>query len=134
MKRALLPFFVIGLVGGFASAAVYNTAAAQDRYGQSFGREARIPFVQHGGIRDWRTDRDDSLFVQDSGRHWYRVSLMGPCNGLDFASGVRFLPSDYAGTFDRFSWIVANGQRCKVQSVQQIPGEPDVRNHPHPRS
>ena len=95
--------------------------------------EARIPFVQYGGIRDWRTANDREIFIQDSGRHWYRAELMGPCNGLAFASGVRFMPSDSAGTFDRFSWIVAGGERCKVQSVQRIAGEPDVPNHPHPR-
>ena len=94
---------------------------------------ARIPFVQYGGIRDWRTDNDNDLYVQGSDRRWYRVDLMGPCTGLEFANGVRFLPSDSAGTFDRFSWIVANGQRCKVDKVEQLQDQPDVANHPRPR-
>lgn len=131
MKKSLMSLFALGLVGGILGGAVYNTAMAQEPGMR--GREASIRFVQYGGIRDWRTDRDDSLFVQDGYRHWYRVQLMGPCTGLEYASRVRFLPSDGAGTFDRFSWINADGERCKVQSVRQIRGEPDVRNHPHPR-
>jgi hypothetical protein len=94
---------------------------------------ARIPFVQYGGIRDWRTDNDRELYAQGSDRRWYRVELMGPCTGLEFANGVRFLPSDSAGTFDRFSWIVANGQRCKVDRVEALQSEPTVANHPRPR-
>ncbi|MBX7199545.1 MAG: hypothetical protein K1X51_09220 [Rhodospirillaceae bacterium] len=128
MKNTLFATLAAAVMaGGFAVTA--TPAAAQNMRAS----EARIPFVQYGGIRDWRTDRDDSLFVQDGYRHWYRVQLMGPCVGLEFASRVRFLPSDGAGTFDRFSWINADGARCKVQSVQQIRGEPDVRNHPRPR-
>ena len=128
MKKTLIPLFAIGLVGGILSGAVYNAAMAQERGPRV--QEARIPFVQHGGIRDWRADRDDVLFVQDGYRRWYQVDLMGPCTGLEFANRVRFLPSDGAGTFDRFSWINADGERCKVQSVQQIRGTPSVRNHP----
>ncbi len=128
MKKALLPLAALGLAGGLFGGAVHSAALAQDR--GSRVQEARIPFVQYGGIRDWRTDRDDSLFVQDGSRRWYRVELMGPCAGLEFTDRVRFLPSDGAGTFDRFSWISAGGARCKVQSVQQIRGVPSVRNHP----
>jgi hypothetical protein len=95
--------------------------------------DARIPFVQYGGIRDWRTANDREIYIQSADRRWYRAELMGPCIGLEYANGVRFLPSDSAGTFDRFSWIVANGQRCKVQSLAQLSGEPAVPNHPRPR-
>ena len=123
MKAPVLLMVAAGLMAGSLTA----SAAVSPR-------ESRIPFVQYGGIRDWRTASDDELFIQDSGRRWYHVALMGPCTGLSFASGVRFLPSDSAGTFDRFSWIAANGERCKVQSVERIPGEPDVPNPPRPRA
>jgi hypothetical protein len=127
MKKSILA--KIGAAALTAGVALMSsTAGAAPRQG-----EARIPFVQYGGIRDWRTANNQEIFIQDSGRHWYRASLMGPCNGLEFASGVRFLPSDSAGTFDRFSTIVADGQRCKVESVVHLRGEPDVSNHPHPR-
>lgn len=129
MKKTLIPLFAIGLMGGLVTGAVHNSAMAQDHRPPRV-QEARIPFVQYGGIRDWRADRDDVLFVQDGYRRWYKVDLMGPCVGLEFANRVRFLPSDGAGTFDRFSWINADGERCKVQSVQQIRGVPSVRNHP----
>ncbi|MHB1207749.1 MAG: DUF6491 family protein [Rhodospirillaceae bacterium] len=128
MKRTLL-----AKIGAAALTATVAFMASSAQAQPSRAREARIPFVQYGGIRDWRTANDQEVFIQDSGRRWYRAELMGPCNGLEFANGVRFLPSDSAGTFDRFSWIVANGERCKVQSVVPIRGEPDVPNYPHPR-
>ena len=128
MKTPVLAMVAAGLiVGGFTGLASNAAVAAGVR-------EARIPFVQYGGIRDWRTASNDELFVQSRDRRWYHVELMGPCNGLEFANGVRFLPSDSAGTFDRFSWIQADGERCKVQAVTQIRGEPYVPNHPRPRA
>ena len=127
MKAPILAVVAAGLIaGGFAGLTATTASAAGVR-------EARIPFVQYGGIRDWRTGHDDELFVQGRDRRWYHVALMGPCNGLEFANGVRFMPSDSAGTFDRFSWIQTSDQRCKVQSVTAIRGEPYVPNHPRPR-
>jgi len=121
MKLAFALLAASLLVGGAADAA-------------SRSNEAKIRFLQHGGIRDWRTDNDRELFIQDASRLWYRAELSWPCTGLAFASGVKFLPSDGAGTFDRFSYIIANGERCKVQSLTRLPSEPNVRNHPSPRS
>jgi hypothetical protein len=46
--------------------------------------------------------------------------LLGPCIGLEYANRVRFLPSDSAGDFDRFSSIQMGRQLCKVQSVKKI--------------
>lgn len=123
MKKIVFALAAVGLVAGLTSG--FGAPAMAQGV-----REARIPFVQYGGIRDWRADRNDVLFVQDGHRRWYQVDLMGPCNGLEYANGVRFLPSDGAGTFDRFSWISADGERCKVESVQAVRGVPRVRNHP----
>lgn len=79
-------------------------------------REASIPFVSNGGIRDWHAADRDTLYVEDSHRHWYRAELMGPCHDLPFAQAIGF---EGRGTdsFDRFSSVVVRGQRCAVQSL-----------------
>ena len=82
--------------------------------------------MQHGAINSWHADTDTLLYVEGRDRQWYRVDLLAPCSGLEFASGVRLLPSDGAGTFDRFSYIGIRGQRCKVESVKKI--APPIRN------
>ncbi len=93
--------------------------------------EAQIHFIQHHGVYSWHADTDSLLYVEGSDRQWYRVDLLSPCDGLAFAMGVRLLPSDGAGNFDRFSYIAIRGQRCKVQSVKKI--APPVRNVTPPR-
>jgi len=82
--------------------------------------EARINFVQYNGIRDYHAVSDRLLYVQSRDRNWYQVDLFAPCTGLEFAMGVRFRPSDGAGTFDRFSSIDMRGQSCKVRSVKRV--------------
>ena len=83
--------------------------------------EASIPF---GLIRDWQADREQGLWIQDAHRKWYYATLMGPCNGLSFATGIGFdtKPLD---TFDRFSAIVVPGWgRCVVQNFTTSDGPP----------
>lgn len=82
--------------------------------------EAQIHFVQYGAVNNWHADNDRMLYIQDRGRQWYRVDLFGPCMGLEYANGIRLIPSDGAGTFDRFGSIASRGQRCKVESVKRI--------------
>jgi hypothetical protein len=83
--------------------------------------EAKIGFVQYRGIYTWEAVNDHRLYVQDRGRQWYQVDLLGPCIGLEYANRVRFIPSDGAGDFDRFSWIQMGRERCKVDSVKKVP-------------
>ncbi len=87
------------------------------------GREASIRFADHGGIHDYKPVNDELLYVQSRDRSWYRVQLVGPCNGLNFALGIRFEPEP-DGTFTRFSHVRVDGQRCPVHSVVAIPGKP----------
>lgn len=88
--------------------------------------EAQIRFVQHGGVYDYHAVSDRVLYAQSRDRRWYEVTLFAPCVGLEYALGIRFLPSDGAGTFDRFSNIAFRGQRCKVESVKEV--APPVRD------
>jgi hypothetical protein len=82
--------------------------------------EAQIRFVQHRGIHDYHAVSDRLLYVQSRDRRWYQVKMFAPCMGLEYAHGLRFLPSDGAGTFDRSSDIAIRDQRCKVESVKEV--------------
>lgn len=78
---------------------------------------AEIPFVDHGGIYNWKADREKGVWIQDAHRKWYYATLLGPCLGLDFAIRIGFdtRPLD---TFDRFSKIIVPGYgQCTVQSL-----------------
>jgi hypothetical protein len=86
--------------------------------------EASIPFVQHGGIRDWEADSNRGVWIQDLHRNWYYAKLMGPCFGLNFATKLGF-DTGPMGAFDRFSSIVVPREgRCAVQSFVASDGPP----------
>lgn len=78
--------------------------------------EAGIPFINHGGIHDWRAIDRQTLYIQDIHRHWYRATMLGDCIDLDFANAIGFDagPTD---TLDRFSAIIVRGQRCPLSSL-----------------
>ena len=103
------------LITGCAGESHY---AFQDPAGDA--PETKIPFVQYRGIRDWQAQSDRVLYAQGSDYQWYQVSLFGPCLDLEFANGVKFIPSDGAGDFDRFSSIATEGKTCKVASVKKV--------------
>jgi hypothetical protein len=90
-------------------------------------QEARIPFVNHGGIRDWHAHDRDTLYIQGRNRAWYEATLMRPAYDLRFSTAIGFDtgPSD---TLDKFSTVVIRGQRYAIKSLVKIEGEP-----PHKR-
>jgi hypothetical protein len=86
--------------------------------GEAAAPRASIPFANHGGIRDWKADRDQGVWIQDVHRQWYYAKLMAPCTGLNFAQAIGF-DTHPLGRFDQFSAIVVPGPaggRCTVQS------------------
>lgn len=104
--------------------------------GAAFASEARptistkdyIPFANSGGIRDWKADRDQGLWVQDAHRQWYYAKLMSPCIGLNFAQTIGF-DTHPLGRFDKFSSIFvpgAGGGRCAVRSFTVSGAPPKV--------
>lgn len=118
MKRFALrlSLVLVALAGG--------AAHATEATNKSTSPEASIPFVRHGGIRDWEADRSRGLWIQDVHRNWYYARLMGTCWRLNFATSLGFetRPID---TFDRFSAIIVPRQgRCTVQSLTESDGPP----------
>ena len=88
--------------------------------------QASIPFVNHGGIRDWRAVDNDTLYVQDRRRNWYRAELLGPCLDLPWAHAIGF-ETRGVDRFDRFSDVRVRGQRCAVQSLVRSEAPPAKR-------
>jgi hypothetical protein len=92
--------------------------------------DARIPFVNHGGIRDWMAPDDHTLYIQGTGNRWFKAETMGTCQGLRFADRVGF-DTGAVDTFDRFSSIVVRGQKCQISSLVQVPGPPSGKGKHH---
>lgn len=89
-------------------------AAAADRH-----EEARIHFVDHGGIRDWRIVDRDTLLIRGRGNRWYKAELFAPAWGLNFAHSIGF-DTGFGGTFDRFSSVIVEGRRYPLRSLVEV--------------
>jgi hypothetical protein len=112
----ILPLTALAL----AAPAVYAETPSPQAEAQ---KDARIPFVNHGGIRDWRSDDRDTVYIQANNRDWYKATLMTPAFDLPFANAIGF-DTGPSGTLDRFSSIVVRGQRYPIASLERIVGEP----------
>jgi hypothetical protein len=116
LRGSGVALFLAAFVGG----AVHATEAAS----RSTAPEVSIPFVRHGGIRNWEADRNRGVWIQDVHRNWYYATLMAPCFGLDFATSLGF-DAGPTGDFDRFSAIVVPREgRCPVRSFAASDGPP----------
>jgi hypothetical protein len=128
MTRKLLiaPLLALGLTAAPAPAhSPTSVARAQ--------AEVSIPFANHGGIRDWRSDGDRTIYLQDSGRHWYKATLMTRAIDLPFTEAIGF-DTGPIDRFDHFSSIVVRGQRYAVQSLVPVAGPPAPRSEHHARA
>lgn len=109
----------------FVAAAGFSLSQAAEPDGSS---DVSIPFANHGGIRDWRADRDRGLWLQDAHGKWYYATVMSPCIGLNFANSIGF-DTRPMGSFDKFSAIVVpRSGRCTIQSLRPSGAPPSKRN------
>jgi hypothetical protein len=83
---------------------------------RKLGVEATIPFVNHGGIRDWHPDGLEALYIQDAQGRWYHATLMGPCFDLNGTEAVAFLTRG-PDQLDKYSSISVRGRRCPFSSL-----------------
>lgn len=116
LSSLILPLAVLALA---APAAYAETPSPQADAQQ----DARIPFVNHGGVRDWRSNDKDTVYIQASNRDWYKATLMTPAFDLPYANAIGF-DTGPNGTLDKFSTIVVRGQRYPIASLERIAGEP----------
>ena len=105
--------FIAPLVALAMVASPVSVSAATAKPAQS--EDASVPFIDHGAIRDWRADGDRVIYFQDSGRQWYRATLMNNCLDLPYAQAIGF-DARGTNTFDRFSAVIVRGQRCPLTS------------------
>jgi hypothetical protein len=112
-------------VATFSGLAASSVAIANESKPEE-ARQATIRFADNGGIRDWasaREDKRDILYIQDRSRKWYRASFIGSCSELTFANAIGF-KTDGTGSLDRFSSIIADGNRCQFYSLTATDGPP----------
>lgn len=102
--------------GHSAIAALLIASAAAPALAEFRPIETSIAFVSNGGIRDWRAEDRDTLYIQDRQRNWHRAELFGGCHDLPYAQAIGF---ETRGTdrLDRFSSILVRGQRCAIREL-----------------
>jgi hypothetical protein len=89
-------------------------------------REASIPFVNLRGIRDFRPDGRDAVYLQDRARNWYRAELAGPCYALPWANAIG-VDTRGGNSLDRFGTLIVEGERCPVLSLIRSEAPPRKR-------
>ena len=123
MKSTALAFGAMALAGSAALSAAPADPAKKPA-------DVSIPFVSHGGVKDWRAVDDHTLYIESTGGQWFKATTMGICIGLDFADKIGF---DGGGTdtFDKFSRLIVRGQPCPIESLAKVDGPP--ANKPKPQ-
>ena len=108
------------LLAAAVSLALGAVAAPAEDGKVELGAEASIPFVNASrSVSDWKADGVDGLWVQDEHRQWYYATLIGPCQGLDYALRVGF-ETRGPDTLDRFATVIVPGEsRCAIQSFKK---------------
>ena len=80
------------------------------------GEEARIPFADTTGIRNFRAENDHALYIEGQTGRWYYAETMGPCTGHNFANKIGFITKG-TGTLDKFGQILVDGRTCQLKSL-----------------
>ena len=116
----LLPIAVLSAAPAVAAAPEEGAAPAAKA---EKAEEARIPFANHGGIRDWKEGEGNVVYFQDRHKTWYKAELMMRPIGIGF---VHFIGVDTGtgGALDRWSTLFIDGQRYALKSFTRIDGNP----------
>lgn len=108
MKKLLT---ALAAIGTMATAA--HAAPAQHR---ELGVEACIPFASSIGVRNFRAVDNDTLYIQDNRRRWYRAELIGYCPDLRFAHSIGIVTRG-TNALDKFGQILVRGRTCQLTSL-----------------
>ena len=82
---------------------------------RALGVEASITFPSSSTIRNWDTDRNRGIWIQDRRGDWYYGSFAGFCSNASFAHSISF-ETQGVSRLDRFATIVIDGERCTLSS------------------
>jgi hypothetical protein len=80
--------------------------------------EASIPFVNHGGVRDWQVADDNKIYIQDSKGKWYLATLAISSPDLAFATAIGF-ETKGVDKLDKFGAVVVAGTRYPLNSLTE---------------
>ena len=124
INRSIRPLSALApvLLAGAVPAAL--PAVAQDAPVAAAPKEARIPFASL--VRDYRAEDRDVIYLR-AGRDWYRGTFLAPCQELPWAWNIRFENSPGIDAIDRFSTVIARGERCRLSSLVKIDGQPPAK-------
>lgn len=112
MKRSVLlaPLALLALTGPLAAKPTRTPPA-------------EIAFANHGGIDDWRSDGDRTIYFKGNGNRWYKAVLFAPATDLGFREGLR-IDTGPTDTLDKWSAVIIHGQRYPFTSFEAIAGKP----------
>jgi hypothetical protein len=80
---------------------------------------ASIPFADRT-ITGFKVGEDRSLILTYMNRRWFRAELDRACaRDLPWRHSIGIRPSP-GGTFDRFSYVIIDGRRCYLYSLDEI--------------
>ena len=102
-----------------AAAALAGAAKAQPSSPPVSDKQASIPFVDYGGVTDWRTTAAGDLLLRGTGDDYYRAQFMGPCPNLGYAMRIG-IPGGAMDSLDRFSNVYVDGMACPLKSVTRV--------------
>lgn len=101
-----------GVIAALLCAVPALAAAPQAKIGE----EARIPFADTTGIRNFHAENDHALYIEGQTGRWYYAETIGPCMGLNFATQIGFITKG-TGTLDKFGQILVDGRTCQLKSL-----------------
>ena len=104
--KAFSLFAVLAALGACAPAGLAPPATA----------DTAIAFAANGGIRDWYSNSEKSIYLRDRTGRWYLATFNGLCPNLPAAQTIHF-QTNAAGAFDHFSSVTTEYGRCQVGSV-----------------
>ena len=85
----------------------------------AFAANDRIDFADLGGIRDYRPDGDQGIYVEGRNRQWFYADFFSPCRELEFNDRVGFVVEPTGG-LNQFSSILVGGEQCYFQTFKRV--------------
>ncbi|MEZ6022730.1 MAG: DUF6491 family protein [Hyphomonadaceae bacterium] len=117
----------IAALAAMTSAAFADPPPVQEEAAPAYNvleADARLPFSSLL-LRSYQVARDDSLILRIGADRWYRATVWQSCkNDLRWEQRIGF-DTGPSQTLDRFSAVYVDGNRCPLESLDQIE-EPDA--------
>ena len=125
MKMAAALLLPLGLAAAVPTAAqaAPETPAPEAAAVQQKAKGAYIPFADHGGVDNWQSEGESTVYFQDAHRRWYRATLYMPAYDLPYAMQIG-IDAGPAGTLDKFGAVVIKGRRYPFRSFVAVDGPP----------